>query len=99
MSKDKLVDMSIDPTKIKVKQIEVAGDASSNSKKLASEQKSKKGFKGRPSHYKGHGKLSAKVCVKKGSEVQQVERKTVESLFIANGWSYCPKKEWRASKK
>ena len=38
------------------------------------------------------------VCVKKGKTVQRVAR-PVAAKMVTEGWSYCPKSVWRASKK
>ncbi len=45
-------------------------------------------------------------CVKKGSEIKRVSNKDAEQLvgygeghrIVGEGWSYCSRKEWKASK-
>lgn len=100
MAKNKLNDMSIDPNKVKVKtstQEVTQGD--SKEPKKVKVVKARKDPKYYISHHKGHGKMSNWVCVKKGEEVLRVERATVEKEYIANGWAYCPKKEFKKTLK
>lgn len=93
MSKDKLTDMSIDPSTLKGnKSVEVT-DANGNKSFKKSTRKAPFHY---ISHHKGHGDYRNSICVKKGNEVRKVARKGVEKLFIAEGWSYCPRKEWKA---
>ena len=93
MSKDKLNDMSIDPNTIKGKKTEEVTDAKGNkSFKKVSARKDPSCY---ISHHKGHGNTRNSVCVKKGEEVLKVPRKGVEAEYIAQGWSYCPRKEWK----
>jgi hypothetical protein len=90
MSKGKFVDMSIDPSTIKSKPKDTESDVKSLVPKKARKEPNR-----RPSHHKGQGKVSAKVCVKLGDKVQYVSRKAVQKNFIDNGWSFCPKSEWK----
>jgi hypothetical protein len=94
MSKDKLTDMSIDPSSIKGKKTEEVTDAKGN--KSFKSLKVRKDPKHYISHHKGHGNQRNTVCVKKGDVVQKVARKGVEKLFIAEGWAFCPRNLWKA---
>ena len=33
-------------------------------------------------------------CVKKGGDIQRVSNEEADAM-VKDGWSYCPKKEWR----
>jgi hypothetical protein len=90
--KNRLNDMSIDPSTVKGKG-EVT-EVTEGGKKVLKVKKERKDPKYYPSHHKGHGKVSNSVCVKKGEEIRKVERVTVEKL-IEQGWNYCSKKEWK----
>ena len=98
MSKDKLTDMSIDPNTIKggkgaEKEIEVTDAKGKKSFKTVKVRKDPKCY---ISHHHGQGRTRNAVCVKKGEEILKVPRKGVETDYIAQGWSYCPRKEWKA---
>jgi hypothetical protein len=90
--KHRLTDMSIDPSTVKGKG-EVT-EVTQGGKKVLKVKKERKASIFYPSHHKGNHKVSNWVCVKKGDEVQKVARATVEKL-IAQGWNYCPRKEWK----
>lgn len=97
MALNKLQDMSIDPSKLKIKQKEEVTPVASETKGKVtpSIRKEKRSPDKRPSHHRGHGKQDNWVCVTKGEEVLRVERKTVEAKYISQGWNYCSKTLWR----
>jgi hypothetical protein len=93
--KNKLTDMSIDPSTIKKGTSETEETSSGEVKRVKKARKEPYRY---ISHHRGHGKVSNYVCVKKGDEVKRVARATVEELFISNGWAYCPKSEWKKAR-
>jgi hypothetical protein len=75
MSKDKTTDMSINPADIKKSTTET--NAQGKKVKVKKERKDPIKY---PSHHKGHGKVSNKVHMKRGTEVKRVTRIESESL-------------------
>jgi hypothetical protein len=98
VGKNKLTDMSIDPTVVKVKTKEPEVTSSDSKAPKVRTLKEKKEPHRRPSHHRGHGKQKATVCVSKGEEVQRVLRKDAEKL-VDTGWTYCSRTKWRKSLK
>ena len=93
--KHRLNDMSIDPSTIKKSTVT---ETTTEGNKVVKVKKERKDPSRYPSHHRGHGKVSNWVCVKREGEVQRVARATVEKL-LAQGWNYCPRKEWKAFNK
>lgn len=89
--KHRLNDMSIDPSTIKVKP-QATETAEGKKVKAKAPRKDPSRY---PSHHRGHGKASNFVCVKRNGVVAKVERVTAETKYIAAGWQYCPRNEWR----
>lgn len=95
--KHRVKDMSFKPEEVKVKSKEPEVAETGDKKAVVVTRKERKSPDRRPSHHRGHGKVSNWVCVKKGDEVLRVQRATVEAKYINAGWNYCPRKEWKAS--
>lgn len=47
------------------------------------------------SHHHGHGKVSGKIVVKKGKDVQYVERLVGIAMVQTDGYEYGKKAEWK----
>jgi hypothetical protein len=90
MSKDKTTDMSINPDDIK----KSTAETNAQGKKVKVKKERKDPIK-YPSHHKGHGKVSNKVHMKRGTEVKRVNRTESES-HASKGWEFAKKSEYRA---
>lgn len=94
--KPKLPTIDATPVK-KATSKEVVETSQTHDSKPQLVKKEKRPAKHRPSHHRSHGKVSNKVVVKKGDEIEYVARKEAEKR-IEEGWSYGKKKEWKATK-
>ena len=90
-----LKEIKVETVASKNSQVDTGPGADKAAQILGRTKKQRKDPKHYISHHHGHGRLSAKVVVKKGNAIEYIDRATADAQVKNEGWTYGKKSEWK----